>query len=107
MVNREHIYRCHQRPDVYCDRCLVSFTEEGKLAEHLRADNRCENKAAPSDGETIYITQSQERALRKRKRMVPEEERWLNSFQIIFPDVPKEHIPSPCKYQRVFEKSTT
>jgi hypothetical protein len=96
-VHREHIYRRHQRPTVQCTRCLVSFANDETLAEHLRGESRCENKTPSPDEEIIYITKSQERELRKKKKNVPEEERWFNSFRIIFPDIPNDRLPSPCK----------
>ncbi|KAK3361472.1 hypothetical protein B0T24DRAFT_641663 [Lasiosphaeria ovina] len=92
---KEHIYRRHQRPTFHCTRCLVSFANEENLAEHIRGEVRCENRTAPPDEETLFISQSQGQALRKRKKDVPEEERWTTVFQIIFPDVPADHIPSP------------
>lgn len=98
-IHREHIYRRHQRPTFQCTRCLISFANEETLAEHLRAESRCENKTPSPDEESIYITQSQERDLRKRKKDIPEEERWFSCFRIIFPDIPSDRLPTPCKPQ--------
>ncbi|KAH6985853.1 hypothetical protein BKA56DRAFT_579251 [Ilyonectria sp. MPI-CAGE-AT-0026] len=92
---KEHIYRRHQKPTYRCTRCLVSFEKEEDLIEHTRAEQRCENQTVSTEEETIYISQAQERALRKRLRNVPEEERWVLVFQILFPDVPVNQIPSP------------
>ncbi|KAF4449294.1 hypothetical protein F53441_7412 [Fusarium austroafricanum] len=92
---KEHIYRRHQRPIHRCARCLVFFEDERELIEHTRAEQRCDNQSAPAEEEIIYITQAQERALRKRHRNIPEEERWILVFQVVFPDVPADHIPSP------------
>lgn len=96
-VHREHIYRRHQRPTVKCTRCLVPFDSHEKLAEHLRAEIRCENKTPSPDEEIIYITPIQERELRKKKKNILEEERWFSYFRIIFPDIPDNQLPSPCK----------
>jgi len=97
MIHREHIFRRHQRPTVHCTRYLISFDDEEQLNQHLRAQTRCENMTGPITKETTYITRTQERALRKRKKNVPEEERWLTVFRIVFPDIPTDRPPTPCK----------
>ncbi|KAK3346466.1 hypothetical protein B0T25DRAFT_279112 [Lasiosphaeria hispida] len=92
---KEHIYRRHQRPPFRCTRCLDAFDDEDKLTEHLRADPPCDIKTEPPEEETIYISKTQELALRKRKREVLEEERWFNVFRILFPNFPAGQLPSP------------
>ncbi|KAK0642083.1 hypothetical protein B0T16DRAFT_224830 [Cercophora newfieldiana] len=91
---KEHIYRRHG-PLSRCTRCLDTFASEEKLTEHMRAEARCENRMAPPDEETINISKSQGLELRKRKKEVSEEERWFNTFHILFPDVPPDQFPSP------------
>ncbi|KAF5724930.1 hypothetical protein FMUND_360 [Fusarium mundagurra] len=73
----------------------IFFEDERELIEHTRAEQRCDNQSAPAEEEIIYITQNQERVLRKRQRNIPEEERWVLVFQAVFPDIPTDHIPSP------------
>ena len=87
-IHREHIYRCHQSPTFPCIRCQVSFEDEKRLAEHLRAGTPCETRTPSPDEETIYISRSQERELRKKKRNIEEEKRWFQCFRTIFPDIP-------------------
>ncbi|KAF5687861.1 het-E-1 heterokaryon incompatibility protein [Fusarium denticulatum] len=73
----------------------IFFEYEKELTEHARAEQRCDNQLAPAEEEIIYITQSQERALRKRQRNIPQEERWALVFQVVFPNIPPDQIPSP------------
>jgi hypothetical protein len=96
---KEHIYRRHQRPPFRCPRCLEAFGNEDKLTEHQRAAMICETSAVRPEEETTYISKSQEMELRKRKREVSEEEKWFTIFRILFPRVPSEQFPSPCKNQ--------
>jgi len=63
----------------------------------MRADERCEKQDAPPETDTIYISKSQELELRKRKRETSEEEKWFNIFNILFPGIPVDQRPSPCK----------
>ncbi|KAG5661888.1 hypothetical protein KAF25_004127, partial [Fusarium avenaceum] len=69
--------------------------DESELIDHTRAEQRCDNQSAPEEEEIIFISQTQEKALRKRHRNIPEDERWVLVFQILFPDIPTDHIPSP------------
>jgi len=94
---REHIYRRHKRPAFRCPRCLDTFETDDKLNEHARSDAICDTKDAPPEEETIYISKSQESQLRKKKRERSEEERWFNIFNMLFPGVPVDQRPSPCK----------
>lgn len=49
------------------------------------------------DEEVLFINHEQEQKLRKRVRKGAAEDRWVNIFQVVFPDFPKDQIPSPCK----------
>jgi hypothetical protein len=41
----------------------------------------------------------QEKKLKSRKRStLSEEEKWRETFRILFPDDEEENIPSPCEY---------
>jgi hypothetical protein len=51
-------------------------------------------QADPSDG----FTDEQEEKLRKRKRSMPEDDKWQEIYMILFPDVDPQKIPSPCEY---------
>ncbi|KAK3899230.1 hypothetical protein C8A05DRAFT_37168 [Staphylotrichum tortipilum] len=96
---KEHVYRRHQTPTAQCVRCQVSFANQAALTEHLRAERQCENKTPSPDEEIIYITQDQERELRKKRKNVPEEDRWFENFRIIFPNLPDDQLPSSAYHE--------
>lgn len=76
----------------------MSFANQEVLAAHLRAERRCENETPSTEEEIMYITQEQERELRRKRKNIREEDRWFNYFRIIFPTVPDDQLPSsPCK----------
>lgn len=92
---REHIYRTHLKRLV-CPRCADKFSTDQALEVHLRADDMCKKKDFVSlDG----IDREQEKKLRARpkKDNTTPEEKWTSIYRIIFPDTPKDSIPSPCK----------
>jgi hypothetical protein len=81
-----------------CLRCRVIFDTETDLARHVKQEVRCDLRESPSEEETLFITQDQEKELKKRSsRKKGDKERWNNVFRVIFPDVPVDQIPSPCK----------
>lgn len=46
----------------------------------------------------MFITQEQQRAIKKRKKNVTGEEKWLDMYRIIFPDVSAGNQPlNPCE----------
>ncbi|KAK1834546.1 hypothetical protein QBC39DRAFT_18453 [Podospora conica] len=95
---KEHIARCHLRNTVDCTRCFVSFKTQRELNEHLRSQTRCEINSPCPLKDRMYITQAQERAVKKRKKNVPGEEKWLDLFRIIFPDASVgNQLPNPCE----------
>lgn len=94
---REHIFRNHKRSGSSCPRCRVVFDTDRLLALHLQEETPCELKKPLHEDEVLFITQEQERQLKKRTRNTVNEERWIKVFQVVFPDVPIDRIPSPCK----------
>jgi hypothetical protein len=69
---------------------LEQFDGSEALKDHQRAKVPCELKQASVD----TITDEQEKKLHTRaKPNVPEEEKWREMYQIIFPG---EEVPSPC-----------
>jgi len=57
----------------------------------------CDVREGLPDG----ISKTQEKMLKKRgKRTATEVEKWIEMYQIIFPHVPVDQIPSPCKGSR-------
>ncbi|KAK0641155.1 hypothetical protein B0T16DRAFT_209796 [Cercophora newfieldiana] len=98
---KEHIYRRHYKLEYQCPRCWTSFDEKRKFDDHIVAEQRCEAKIRPEQGESRYITEPQHQELKKRDggRKVSEEVRWARIYGVLFPEVPTDSIPSP--YQEV------
>lgn len=98
MPVREHVTRRHLRTTVDCTRCFKCFESELELNEHLRSQTRCEVTSPCPLKDRMYITQVQQRAIKKRKKNVTGEEKWLDLYRIIFPDVSVGNQPlNPCK----------
>lgn len=98
MPVREHVTRCHLRNTVDCTRCFKCFESERELNEHLRSQTRCEVTSPCPLKDRMYITQAQQRAIKKRKENVTGEEKWLDLYRIIFPDVSVGNQPlNPCE----------
>ncbi|KAK1750541.1 hypothetical protein QBC47DRAFT_393680 [Echria macrotheca] len=93
---KEHILRKHKQPGFMCLRCRVNFDTEADLARHVQRDIPCELRKPPREQEILFITQDQEKQLKKRSsRKIGDRERWENVFRVVFPDVDVDQIPSP------------
>jgi hypothetical protein len=90
---REHLYRSHAQP-IFCPRCYAVFDTNGDFATHLRF-NLCQIcEPQPIGG----IDRETEKNLRKRSPTLRlEEDKWRDTYHILFPDVSDADIPSPCK----------
>ena len=93
------MYRKHAPP--YCQRCLATFANEEQLKEHAQAEVPCtvQKGAIRHKG----ITPQQLKELKSRKRPNKdvgrtEEDRWVEMYTLLFPDIPRDRIPSPCEF---------
>ncbi|KAG5802020.1 hypothetical protein H9Q74_010543 [Fusarium xylarioides] len=93
--SREHLYRRHRQPSYRCARCWQPFTDEQGVMDHQRADEPCPLQ------EMEYVEgfdAAQERSLKSRKRAnqkLSETEKWRRVFNILFPHILEDDIPSP------------
>lgn len=99
------MYRRHSAL-IRCARCGDVFEEDSALQDHYRLPERCEIQVGGLEPEGL--TKEQEKALRKRKKLVSEEEKWRDMYRIIFPatggddrDI-NDEIPSPCQFLVLF-----
>jgi hypothetical protein len=93
---REHVYRRHARP-VLCSRCYLELENDEALAAHTRLEVPCRIvEAEPLEVEGY--TKEQEKRLRSRKRPSgkTERDRWVDMYQILFPNDSSTSIPDPC-----------
>ncbi|KAI1750832.1 hypothetical protein F4782DRAFT_532116 [Xylaria castorea] len=92
---KEHLYRKHRQPRFRCVRCWQCFDSEQNYVDHQRALVSCElGEREPVEG----FDTNQERQLRSRKKkshIVSETDKWNAVYQILFPHVSSDKIPSP------------
>ncbi|KAI0528117.1 hypothetical protein F5B22DRAFT_21662 [Xylaria bambusicola] len=99
---KEHLYRKHRQPKFRCARCWERFDSDQKYIDHQRLLIPCDlRESEPIEG----FDADQERQLRSRKKknhIVSEVDRWRATFQILFPHVLADEIPSPFyEYEQV------
>ncbi|KAF2006099.1 hypothetical protein P154DRAFT_517816 [Amniculicola lignicola CBS 123094] len=88
---KEHLYRAHAQP-IFCPRCYTMFDADSDLSMHLRAHPCQISTAQPIEG----IDRETLKSLRKRSPALRlEEDKWRDTYQLLFPSVPPEDIPSP------------
>ncbi|KAI0540446.1 hypothetical protein GGR58DRAFT_130039 [Xylaria digitata] len=92
---KEHLYRKHRQAKFRCVRCWTPFESEKDHINHQRATTPCELRdREPVEG----FDADQEKQLKSRKKknhIVSEVDRWKAVFQILFPHVSADKIPSP------------
>ncbi|KAI0145165.1 hypothetical protein GGR57DRAFT_517375 [Xylariaceae sp. FL1272] len=91
--NREHVFRKHRLPPHQCPRCLRLFEGRDDLATHLREPEPCgllQDYEAP-----VGVTPDQLEKLKRRKSGISDEQRWIDMYKILFPDVLDDEIPTP------------
>ncbi|KAB5549550.1 hypothetical protein GE09DRAFT_177063 [Coniochaeta sp. 2T2.1] len=96
---KEHVYRKHDHP--YCQRCHATFTDHKILEQHLQAETPCTVRKGPLGHQGI--TPEQRARLKSRRKTnrdanQSEAEKWTDLYTLLFPEVLKEEIPSPCKF---------
>jgi hypothetical protein len=91
---KEHLYRAHAQ-SIHCPRCYATFDTDSDLSSHLRSAQcqvSAEQPLGGIDRETLKV-------LRKRSPVSrPEDEKWRVVYQLLFPEVAVEDIPSPCEW---------
>ncbi|KAF2016678.1 hypothetical protein BU24DRAFT_207684 [Aaosphaeria arxii CBS 175.79] len=88
---KEHLYRNHAQ-SIYCPRCYEVFDSDGDLSTHLRSQPCEMSEHQPMEG----IDRNKLETLRKRS--IPgrlEEDKWRDTYQLLFPEVAEADIPSP------------
>ncbi|KAJ8129302.1 hypothetical protein O1611_g4333 [Lasiodiplodia mahajangana] len=92
---KEHLYRKHRQAKFRCVRCWERFESEQDYFNHQRAPVPCElGEREPIEG----FDADQEKQLKSRKKkshLVSDIDKWRAVFQILFPHVPTDQIPSP------------
>ncbi|KAF2676248.1 hypothetical protein K458DRAFT_424869 [Lentithecium fluviatile CBS 122367] len=88
---KEHLYRSHAQP-IFCCRCYAMFDSDSELSNHQRGNPCPVSAPQPIDG----IGRETLKSLRKRSPALRlEEDKWRDTYQLLFPDVADTDIPSP------------
>ncbi|KAI8632652.1 hypothetical protein F5Y19DRAFT_326093 [Xylariaceae sp. FL1651] len=82
---KQHIYRLHCKPELYCSRCYQNFKSSSERDLHIR-DGGCTLKEAPNhDG---IISEHQKKELKDcGSRGTSKEQQWMEVWDVIFPNM--------------------
>ncbi|KAK0613283.1 hypothetical protein B0T14DRAFT_276035 [Immersiella caudata] len=87
---KEHIWRCHVQPRVYCPRCKAKFDDSQNLADHIlefMATESCEERDFRDDT-ALPWSQSLATSLKARvNKLSTLHEQWISVWNILFPGV--------------------
>ncbi|KAI1112146.1 hypothetical protein F5Y14DRAFT_278713 [Nemania sp. NC0429] len=91
---KEHLYRKHSSSGYQCPRCLAEFKESSKLHQHQRSKTPCPVQAnSRSCAEKIDAQQVVQ--LKKKTRLLSDEEKWSDIYRIVFRLDSTADVPSP------------
>ncbi|KAK0705441.1 hypothetical protein B0H67DRAFT_649771 [Lasiosphaeris hirsuta] len=80
---KQHIYRRHMKPEIYCIRCYRPFSTEECRVKHSRGARACRVR---DDPHAECISDKQRKDLHQYlSRGKPVEEQWIDMWRIIFP----------------------
>lgn len=83
---KQHIYRCHAKPEYYCASCFQVFDTADERDQHSRQRD-CKKLDGPSLPQFEGITDIQKKQLNeKSSRTLDVEAQWFHIWSIIFPD---------------------
>ncbi|KAK4176860.1 hypothetical protein QBC36DRAFT_290127 [Triangularia setosa] len=86
---KEHLYRRHYK--IHCQRCKHTFGDFRELAEHEMSPQGCEVVHAPPPCDISTIQEKQLKSRKHNARRKTDEEKWVEIYQLLFPN---EEIPS-------------
>lgn len=91
---KQHIFRCHTKPQFYCASCYEVFDTAEHRDKHSRL-RECERLDTPDLPQFEGITEDQRKQLgEKSVRTMPIEEQWFQIWSIVFPGAAGERPKS-------------
>lgn len=75
------------------------------MNQHINAPQRCEEVTSQPFQKGFNRVQADKLRSKKGLKNISEEARWKAVYLILFPDDPREGIPSPCKFTDQVEAS--
>lgn len=97
-VSRQHVYRYHILP-IKCPSCSQVFESSRMFTRHLHAESMCDRSLCEAD-EPIKGLEAILQKIQSPKSTAEnpsEEDMWKVIYTTLFPDDPKDEIPSPCE----------
>ncbi|KAI1491721.1 hypothetical protein F5X96DRAFT_451763 [Biscogniauxia mediterranea] len=87
---KQHVYRKHSKPHLYCPLCFEVFTKAKSRDNHIRQETCVPQRDPGYDG----ISEDQKESLREKSvRGKPVEEQWRDVWYIIFPGATPPESP--------------
>ncbi|KAI0454304.1 hypothetical protein F5B21DRAFT_475678 [Xylaria acuta] len=88
---KQHIYRLHCKPELYCSRCFDNFKCSNERDHHIR-EGRCTLQEVPNlDG---VISDTQKKELKECKsRGTSKQQQWMELWGVIFPGAKPPRSP--------------
>ncbi|KAK4652835.1 hypothetical protein QC762_512940 [Podospora pseudocomata] len=90
---KEHLYRRHYK--IHCQRCKQMFGDFKELQGHEMSPQGCELVPGPPPCDISTLQEKQLKSRKHNARRKTDEEKWVEIYQLLFPN---EEIPSsPCE----------
>ncbi|KAI1736967.1 hypothetical protein F4680DRAFT_429787 [Xylaria scruposa] len=88
---KQHIYRLHCKPELYCSRCFESFKCSNERDNHIREGGCILQEVPNHDG---VISDNQRKELKECKnRGTSKQQQWMKLWNVIFPGVKRPRSP--------------
>ncbi|KAI0864272.1 hypothetical protein F4860DRAFT_437467 [Xylaria cubensis] len=88
---KQHIYRLHCKPELYCSRCFASFKCSNERDNHIREGGCILQEVPNHDG---IISDNQRKELKECKsRGTSKQQQWMELWDVIFPGVKRPRSP--------------
>ena len=87
---KQHLFRTHKRPDLYCGRCFGVFKTQHDLEEHSRLHPPCPLDDCPFSEK---MTHDQKMIIQRRRDLKDQELVWFFIYETLFPGSIKPSSP--------------
>ncbi|KIW94461.1 uncharacterized protein Z519_04437 [Cladophialophora bantiana CBS 173.52] len=89
-----HLRTIHCGPKYFCKHCSEQFVDEATLDKHAKMPQPCKVHVDPEFAEERYImTEERRKAYEKKAPLTPQEVRWFQVWDILFPSESRPESP--------------